>query len=133
MAGRNNPVTRRDRMAPFSFRSHRSADLVHKLFSGRTLIFPSLLEQLTNRLGAIIDQRKRPRLWSGQMGFKVQPQTIKNCGHNLRRFDGPLDRITADFVALAHHPATFYAAARKSDRPALWPMIAPARWIDLRG
>src|SRR5207253_6649839 len=64
------------------------------------------------------------------MRFQIKSKAVEDSSHNFRWFDRPFDRVTADLITLADHPAAFDAAARKRNGPALWPMIAPAGRID---
>ena len=52
-------------------------------------------------------------------------------GHDFAGIYRTLDRVGADLVALPDHAPAFDAAAGEIDRPALRPMIAAARGIDL--
>ena len=104
------------------------------MFSGLLFTLPSLAigsKQFFDRLRAEIHQRERASLGAGQMRFQIQAQAVENRRHDLRGFDGPLHRVTADFIALADNTPAFHTAAGEINRPAIRPMIASARRIDL--
>src|SRR6266576_976019 len=89
-------------------------------------------EQLMDRLGAVINQGKRARLRSWEVGFEIQAEAVEDGRNDFRWFDGTLDRVTADFVALTDDTPAFDTAAREIYGPALRPMVTAPGWIDFR-
>src|SRR5688572_12636668 len=67
------------------------------------------------------------------MRFKIEPEGLVNGRDDFIGLDRAFNGIRADIVALADDATAFDSAAREVTGPALRPMVAATRGIDLRG
>src|SRR5437868_7016217 len=94
--------------------------------------YENKLKQLPNRLHAVIDERQRPVLRSGQLAMRIETQAAIKRGGDFARRDRPRLRPVTELVRFTDDAAAADRTAAHEDGPHARVMVAAAGRVDLR-